>query len=71
MYFLVLILAVGLTKASSNVIFDEKADAKKKVPAAIVMASPEHQNVVPNFDADWCEVCHVLEAQKEKPSSPR
>jgi thiol:disulfide interchange protein len=67
LFLFVLIWAVGLTKASSDIIFDEKADARKQVRAAIVRASHERKNVVLDFGANWCEDCHVLEAQMEKP----
>ena len=65
--FFVLIWVAGLTRAASDVIYNEKADAKKQVSAAIARASHDHKNVVLDFGGNWCEDCHVLEAQMEKP----
>jgi thiol-disulfide isomerase/thioredoxin len=67
LFFFVLIWAVGLAKAASDVIYNEKADARKLVRAAIARASHEHKNIVLDFGGNWCEDCHVLEAQMEKP----
>lgn len=67
LFIFVLITAAALAKSSSDVIFNEKADARKQVRAAIAKASRARKNVVLNFGANWCEDCHALEAQMEKP----
>ena len=67
LFLLVLLCPAGLVKASGHDIFDEKADARKQVRAAIVRASHEHKNIVLDFGANWCGDCHILEAQMEQP----
>ncbi len=61
------LLVVGLAPAASEPIYDEKANARKQVEAAITEASAGGKNIVLVFGADWCGDCHVLEAQMHKP----
>jgi thioredoxin 1 len=67
LFFFVLVWAAGFARAASDIIYNEKADARKQVRAAIVRASREHKNIVLDFGGNWCEDCHILEAQMEKP----
>ncbi len=62
-----LLAATGLGKASSDAIYDEKADARQQVAAAIAEASRSAKNIVLDFGANWCGDCHALEAQMHKP----
>ncbi|HLY60255.1 MAG TPA: thioredoxin family protein [Terriglobia bacterium] len=57
--------------AYKDPLFDEKADANKEIQAAITQATRAHKNVVLDFGAKWCEDCHVLDAQMEKPELSR
>ncbi len=62
-----LVLAAGMARAASDVIFDERADAHKLIAAAIAMASKNHKNIILDFGANWCGDCHALDAQMRKP----
>jgi thiol:disulfide interchange protein len=53
--------------AAGQALYDEHADAHRQLAAAIAQASKTHKNIVLDFGANWCEDCHVLEAQMEKP----
>jgi len=57
----------GLARASSEAIYDEKADAPKQVAAAILAASHSGKRVALVFGANWCPDCHALDAQMHKP----
>jgi len=55
------------TKAASENIYDEKADAHKLINAAITEAARSHKNIVLDFGANWCGDCHALDAEMRKP----
>jgi len=57
----------GLARASSETIYDEKADAPKQVAAAILAAAHSGKRVALVFGANWCPDCRVLDAQMHKP----
>ena len=57
----------GLTRAASNAVYDEKADAPKQVTATIVEATHSGKNIVLVFGANWCPDCLALDAQMHKP----
>ena len=49
----VLLAARGAAKAASDQIYDEKAEARQQVSAAIAQASKSGKNVVLVFGANW------------------
>jgi len=56
--------------AASEPLYDEQADARKLIAAAIKTASmPGNpvKNIVLDFGANWCFDCHVLDDQMRKP----
>ena len=56
--------------AASEPLYDEQADARKLIAAAIKAASKpgkSAKNVVLDFGANWCFDCHVLDDQMRKP----
>ena len=55
------------TKAASETIYDEKADAHKLISAAITEAARSRKNIVLDFGANWCGDCHALDAEMRKP----
>jgi thioredoxin 1 len=62
---IILVLA-GPTWAVSETVYDESADAKKQIAAAIAEASRRGhppRNVVLVFGANWCLDCRTLDAQ--------
>jgi thioredoxin 1 len=63
------LFALGCTQwtlASAADIYDENADARGDVAAAIARAEVIHKNVVLVFGANWCPDCHALHAQMHK-----
>jgi hypothetical protein len=50
---LLLVAAGGAAKAASDQIYDEKAQARQQVSAAIAQASKSGKNVVLVFGANW------------------
>lgn len=64
---LAMAFAAALAAASSENIYDEKADAHQQMAAAIAAASKSGKNIVLDFGANWCGDCHALEAQMHKP----
>ncbi len=65
------LLAVSaLAGAASEPLYDEQADARKLIAAAIKTASKPSKpakNIVLDFGANWCFDCHVLDDQMRKP----
>ena len=57
--------------AVKDPLFDEHADANKEIQVAVTQATRAHKNIVLDFGANWCEDCHVLDAQMEKPELAR
>lgn len=59
----------GLATGASEPVYDEKADAKKDIRAAIAQASRAGQsskNIVLVFGANWCKDCRALAEQMLK-----
>jgi hypothetical protein len=48
-----LMLGAALVKAASNPIYDEQADARQDIAAAISQASKTNRNIVLIFGANW------------------
>jgi thioredoxin 1 len=63
----ILVLA-GVAWAASGPVYDENADAKKQIAAALREAARRRpaRNVVLVFGANWCTDCRVLSAQMHK-----
>ena len=63
-WFLILVLLVmgcaGKQPATS--IYDEKADARHDIAAAIANAGESQRNIVLIFGANWCPDCRALDA---------
>jgi len=48
-------------------LYDERAEARVDIHAALVRASKEHKGVILDFGANWCFDCHVLEGAMRRP----
>ena len=66
-------LAMGakVAKAASQPIYNEHADARRDIAAALAKAEKTGRNVVLIFGANWCPDCHALDAQMHKPDLAR
>ena len=66
---LALAVLAGVVEASAaqKQIYDEQADARAQVAAAIDRASVSGKNVLLDFGANWCADCHALDAQMRSP----
>jgi protein disulfide-isomerase len=64
---LVLLASSGVLKSSTEPIYDEKADARRDISAAIADARTAKKNIVLVFGANWCPDCHALDAQMHNP----
>ncbi len=53
-------------RAAVRQIYDDHANARQLVSAALRKASAEHKNVILDFGANWCLDCHVLDAQMHR-----
>ena len=42
-------------------IYDENADAKKEIKAALIKAKAENKRLLLVFGGNWCYDCHVLD----------
>ena len=62
-----LVSLTALAQAPTAPLYDESADARQAISAAIVSATRTHKNVVLDFGANWCFDCHVLDEQMHKP----
>jgi thiol:disulfide interchange protein len=68
-------LAVTLNALAATAVFvwaeqplyDEHADARADIRAALARASKEHKYVILDFGANWCLDCHVLEEAMRRP----
>jgi thioredoxin 1 len=58
-----------MTAAPQHVIYDEHADAKAEVNAAIAKAKAEHKRVILDFGGNWCGDCKVLDINFHKPEN--
>lgn len=63
---LVVCLTVALAQAAAGEIFDDHANARQQIAAAITEASRSHKNIVLDFGANWCPDCHALDAQMHR-----
>jgi len=61
--FLPLALLAGVTIAAEQPPYDEKADVRQQITAAIAEASKAHKNLILVFGANWCGDCRALDAQ--------
>lgn len=66
-----LMMAAAMAKSASQPLYDEQADARRDIAAAIARASKTARNVVLIFGANWCPDCHALDAQMHKPELAR
>ena len=57
-----LIVALGLAGHAFGAAYDESADAKAEVQAALSAAKAGHQRVLLIFGANWCPDCRALDA---------
>jgi thiol-disulfide isomerase/thioredoxin len=48
-------------------LYDEHADARADIRAALARASKERKKVILDFGANWCFDCHVLEGAMQRP----
>lgn len=64
---LFLLVSCGALRASTEPIYDEKADAHRDISAAIANARKAKKNIVLIFGANWCGDCRALDAQMHNP----
>jgi thioredoxin 1 len=62
---IIILVLAGVARAASEPVYDESADAKEQIAAAIREASRRRpaRNVVLVFGGNWCTDCRVLNAQ--------
>jgi protein disulfide-isomerase len=66
-----LVTAGGLAAAAPATVYDEAADARAEIQAALGAARTAHQPVLVVFGANWCGDCKVLDmAFKSGRSAP-
>lgn len=64
------LVVAGIARPTSDLIYDEQADARREIKAAIAEASRKGQparNVLLVFGANWCPDCHALDQNMQKP----
>ena len=70
LFLLILVLVTArFVSAATDQLYDERADARKDIRAAIAQASRTGQpakNIVLVFGANWCKDCHALADQMRK-----
>jgi thioredoxin len=66
-----LTMGTVVAKAASRPIYNEHADARRQIDAAILEASKTGKNVVLIFGANWCPDCHALDEQMHRPTLAR
>lgn len=64
--FLILFMVVvavgnGLAAPKESDIYNEKADARVEIKAALATAAATHKRVILVFGANWCYDCHALD----------
>jgi protein disulfide-isomerase len=68
---LVVLIAFGLPGAQKQTAeappYNESADARTQISAAIAEASRTRKNVVLDFGANWCGDCRALDEQMHRP----
>ena len=52
---------------ADQALYDEHADARADIRAALARASKERKGVILDFGANWCFDCHVLEGAMRRP----
>ena len=50
-------------------IYDDNADVRKDVAAAVAKARREHKRVIVDFGGDWCGDCQVLDVYFHQPQN--
>jgi len=61
-----LLVVGGMLLGADAPPYDEKADARHDLSAAIAAAGQAHKNIVLVFGANWCPDCRALDAQMHK-----
>jgi protein disulfide-isomerase len=64
---LILFLVALSCAARQAPVYDEKADARQDIAAAIANAEGSKRNIVLVFGANWCPDCRALHWQMQKP----
>ncbi len=64
------LLVASCVMATSESVYDEKADAGKAITAAVAEASRAGKRVILVFGANWCFDCRTLDAQMHKGELP-
>jgi thiol:disulfide interchange protein len=59
-------MAPPLVKAH---LYDENADPRQQIAAAVAKARREHKRVIVDFGGDWCGDCQVLNVYFEQPQN--
>jgi thiol:disulfide interchange protein len=54
------VCAADAPKVARPKIYDESADGKKQIAAALTVAQRDHKHVLLQFGANWCGWCHRL-----------
>ena len=65
--FLVLVATGCAAEQNAAPIYNEQADARQDIAAAVTKAEGNRKNIVLIFGANWCGDCHALHAQMQKP----
>lgn len=63
---LLIFLAAGARLDAAAAVYDERADARQEIAAAIQEASRAGKRIVLVFGANWCKDCRALDAQMHK-----
>jgi thioredoxin 1 len=64
--FLVLVATGCAAEQNAAPIYNEQADARQDIAAAVTKAEGNRKNIVLIFGANWCGDCHALHAQMQK-----
>jgi thioredoxin 1 len=62
-----LLLVSGAAAIAAESVYDESADARKEIAAAVKEASRGGKRIVLVFGANWCKDCRALDAQMHQP----
>ncbi len=62
-----MLLAASTAARAAESIYDESADARKEIAAAVKEASRTHKRIILVFGANWCKDCRALDAQMHQP----
>jgi protein disulfide-isomerase len=67
LFLIMFMLVIGCAAAQpGSSVYDEKADARHDIAAAIVNAQASKKNIVLVFGANWCPDCRALDSQMHK-----